>query len=922
MSDISTVTVNNETYNLKDSDARANKADIIIGSAQGDVTVIRDAGAYPVTGMVLHIEPKQAWRGTPTPTNVRALSGWTGTTIKKIGKNYFNANNWTFTTANYSLIVIDGINAMTVKQDANQETKNNYVLPRITNRVFTYTYTIISRTSTSAKFQLKGYKADGTAVTLQEMAVKTVNETKTIKIKILDDIASIAWGGWGYAGEVSITNMQLEVDAPTDYEAYTESAACSYDWTSTAGTIYGADLNVSTGLMTKTYEIIDLGTLSWSYHNTYPVFYGYPTLAVAESGKCYCSIYSNGNTNENVDYRIELGKYGWFQSAIIVHDTRYGTDASAFKTAMSGIYLVYELKNPSTTYQLTANEIQLTKGFNSFTADAGWIFAQYKTDTKPYVDKGKVYFIRGTQAASTNKWTGDLPEVEELYEGLTINYWLPYAGTSSAATLNLTLKNGVKTGDVYVYYAGTTRQTTHLPASAYGQFVYQTVSINNVTYTGWWMLKAYLDGNTTDIVNLYDGSAVYKAHSVIYRYQLLFQVSTYYLTPLNNNSNATGTSKTMLTDVAFDAFGKIFYYYTTTTVNADANIGTSNVYYHRNAIDARYTFNCGQTLTAHSNFYLKVVPQGNGMVKLASDPCWAQELPATNDNNWYIFLGKAYSTYQIQLHTEHPVYVWQDNGWVEILDPRLGTATTTNAGLMSADDKTKLNGIATGANAYTLPKASSSTLGGLKIGNGLSIDNDGVVSVDGGTGDYVLPKASADTLGGIKVGTNLSINSSTGVLSATDTKYTPSTESIGSASAGTAISADDITSWSAGSATTLGTAISADDITAWDAGSVPTLGTAIAADDITAWDAGSLPSASVENEVLTLTFGSLPSLSYTARSIPNVTNVGSVPSLSYTARTIPNVTNAGTAPTLEYTARTIPNISVTSKTVVTGITEA
>lgn len=47
-------------------------------------------------------------------------------------------------------------------------------------------------------------------------------------------------------------------------------------------------------------------------------------------------------------------------------------------------------------------------------------------------------------------------------------------------------------------------------------------------------------------------------------------------------------------------------------------------------------------------------------------------------------------------------------------------------------------------------------------------------------------------------------------------------------------------------------------------------GTAIAADDITAWSAGSLPTASVADGVLTFTMGSLPSLSYTARSIPNI----------------------------------------------------
>ena len=41
-------------------------------------------------------------------------------------------------------------------------------------------------------------------------------------------------------------------------------------------------------------------------------------------------------------------------------------------------------------------------------------------------------------------------------------------------------------------------------------------------------------------------------------------------------------------------------------------------------------------------------------------------------------------------------------------------ATTSTAGFMSTSDKSKLDGIASGANKYTLPTASSSTLGGVK----------------------------------------------------------------------------------------------------------------------------------------------------------------------------------------------------------------
>jgi hypothetical protein len=62
----------------------------------------------------------------------------------------------------------------------------------------------------------------------------------------------------------------------------------------------------------------------------------------------------------------------------------------------------------------------------------------------------------------------------------------------------------------------------------------------------------------------------------------------------------------------------------------------------------------------------------------------------------------------------------------------------------------------TGGGAYILPTASTSTLGGIKIGTGLSIDGAGVVSAIA-TSTYVLTTASNTALGGIKVGANLSI---------------------------------------------------------------------------------------------------------------------------------------------------------------------
>ena len=47
-------------------------------------------------------------------------------------------------------------------------------------------------------------------------------------------------------------------------------------------------------------------------------------------------------------------------------------------------------------------------------------------------------------------------------------------------------------------------------------------------------------------------------------------------------------------------------------------------------------------------------------------------------------------------------------------------ATASSAGFMSTTDKSKLDGIATaGANNYSLPAATSSSLGGVKVGTGI-----------------------------------------------------------------------------------------------------------------------------------------------------------------------------------------------------------
>ena len=63
-------------------------------------------------------------------------------------------------------------------------------------------------------------------------------------------------------------------------------------------------------------------------------------------------------------------------------------------------------------------------------------------------------------------------------------------------------------------------------------------------------------------------------------------------------------------------------------------------------------------------------------------------------------------------------------------DTTYNDATNSSAGLMSAEDKAKLDGVATGANNYTLPAATQQDLGGVRVGSGLNVA-DGTLSVPG-----------------------------------------------------------------------------------------------------------------------------------------------------------------------------------------------
>lgn len=257
----------------------------------------------------------------------------------------------------------------------------------------------------------------------------------------------------------------------------------------------------------------------------------------------------------------------------------------------------------------------------------------------------------------------------DLVKGALI--FVKFNYTNSGAVANLTLNvNG--TGAKPIKRQWTTTGSSNLLAA--GELVADSTYLFQYNGTNWICMT--LDyTNSYTLYNLPEGAGNYKTSSALYRYELLFQQDEDTFTPLNTVSNGyNSVSKTILTNVEFDPFGRIYYYASTSDVSANGYINAANLCYHY-GVDLRYTFNISTTvnaLTTNENVYLKVSPQSNGKVKLASATPLVQDLPATNDGYYYIFLGRAYSTYQMILYTEHPVYYHNGKEVMELLNPKIG----------------------------------------------------------------------------------------------------------------------------------------------------------------------------------------------------------------------------------------------------------
>lgn len=307
-------------------------------------------------------------------SNICPITGWEGATAKDEGKNLWNPTTGGNAEGTYNGITYTKNNdgSYTFNGTATSSTWINFGNITLPAGTFTASYKQSGSYTGSVTFGANN------GVFIRYPALSTYPITKT------SDNETTGNFGINFPINSTATNLvlwfQIEYGSTaTSFTPYVPPRTASVDF---GQTIYGGTVDLTRGELVVDRTMMDLGALTWEKVNGTTSQYDYfkamfSPLGVGSTGDVLCSQYVgssgiNASGGGDKEVRIVNGR------EVRIRDLSYN-DAATFKTAMSGVQLVYELATP-VTYTLTPAELELFKGVNNISADAGQVTVTYRQD--------------------------------------------------------------------------------------------------------------------------------------------------------------------------------------------------------------------------------------------------------------------------------------------------------------------------------------------------------------------------------------------------------------------------------------------------------------------------------------------------------------------------------------------------------------
>lgn len=358
----------------------------VTNSASGAVAAIPDgANDVAVKSLIAEITPVQSGSGDPSPTNVRAISGRTGMTVTRAGKNvlhfpfYRNPNSASVPgltiTEDNGVLTING----TASTGADYQLYSPYYDPRylsIENGLTgSFVLSVVGNVRIAARIHNTVTNANR-----YESIINGEVAFSTGENEVINNIYLTSSGFSGTYNNAKIYPMLRYANiSDSTFEPYT-ATEYPITWQTQAGTIYGGTLNVTTGVLTVNAEYLQLPASMWTVWNntdkaafTDAAYLGRNIIACDSLKPNSTGIYVRG-----VDGRIRAVA-PWAASC---------TSIAEFRTALESnppINVVISLAT-TTTVQLSPTEVKTLLGNNSIFTDAGSVSVDYVADTKLYID--------------------------------------------------------------------------------------------------------------------------------------------------------------------------------------------------------------------------------------------------------------------------------------------------------------------------------------------------------------------------------------------------------------------------------------------------------------------------------------------------------------------------------------------------------
>ena len=324
-------------------------------SVSGDFIHITDgAGLIPVKDLKIGIEAVQSGSGDPSPENIRPISGWTGAKVSVIGANQWD-EEW-----ERKLVSASGVK---VANNSYISSKNAIHVEPNTSYCFLYT-----QQASSTSVYVAWYDANGTFISRDSQGVSTSGVIFTSP----ENADSMEFCVGSAVNPITAYNNNISINYPstdTDYHAY-DGHVYEVTWQTEAGTVYGGTLDVTTGELTVTHELLTLAPSDWGASSSYSnvISVSTPTKYKTEH-TLVCDVFKG--TSPHGGGSLGVGEIAINTSYVSIF-AKFATqeERDAWLVGSINTNILMKLATP-VTYTIDPTEVLTLLGENNIFADTG-----------------------------------------------------------------------------------------------------------------------------------------------------------------------------------------------------------------------------------------------------------------------------------------------------------------------------------------------------------------------------------------------------------------------------------------------------------------------------------------------------------------------------------------------------------------------